>query len=396
MTRWGKRFLISVLTSFVVATVGFAVAPSTTFGATLQELRKKREQLARDAEQNRKKAQEQKKKAEEFKKQIGKLDGDIAATESKIASTEGQIKDAVATIDVLNQKIAQKQLELNDAQDKQREALVEIYTAPSYSLPLLAASSETITEESDRVAYLSALEDTIDKTIQEITGLKTQLQNQKKEQQDREESLRLLKTNLEQYHKGLDSQKDKKSKLLANATSAAEEFQKKFEEAKKLSAQVESELNALAKASAKGGAIKSKDKGTSAVGFIWPMDFDTTTTEFGNTDGSYPFYPAILFHAGLDVVNKACGTPVMAAADGIANIRGTGNQGYGNYIVVGHNERFSTLYGHLQSFVVSDGEEVKQGDIIGYEGTTGWSTGCHLHFEVWDNGERKNPRNYLN
>ena len=94
------------------------------------------------------------------------------------------------------------------------------------------------------------------------------------------------------------------------------------------------------------------------------------------------------------------GTPVYAASSGtvisVASMTSNGRYyGYGNYIVVGHNAKYSSLYAHLLGFNVSVGDEVKAGDVIGYSGNTGWSTGPHLHFEVWDYGQRRNPLEYL-
>lgn len=390
------RRVQQVLLSFIIVAislVGLSSSPHTR-AQSIEELRKKREQLSREVERNRKAAQEKKQEADRLAGQIKQIDQDISATQSRIEATQAQIDDAIKTIDILNSKIAEKQRELDEAKARQNEALRVIYETTEQNFVFLVAGS-TLSDAVDRAAYLEALEATIEKTIEEIKALKIELQTQKKEQEDRQGQLEQLKRKHEAYQRGLDGSKKRKNQLLGNAKQAQKDFEQKFAQAKQRSAEVEAQISALARASAKrGGLIKSKDLGTSEVGFIWPMDYDYTTTEFGPTDSSYPFWPAILHHAGLDIRNQACGTPVYAAADGTTNLFGV-NYGYGNYIVVGHNARFSTLYGHLESFAVSDGEEVKRGQVIGYEGNTGWSTGCHVHFEVWDNGERKNPRLYL-
>jgi murein DD-endopeptidase MepM/ murein hydrolase activator NlpD len=140
---------------------------------------------------------------------------------------------------------------------------------------------------------------------------------------------------------------------------------------------------------------QAKDRGTSSVGFQWPTDYKYISTYFG---GSTPFQPGG-GHGGLDLAN-ASGTPIYAASDGTVTaekrmmINGS-YYAYGQYIVIGHNARWSTLYGHLQSFAVSEGQEVKRGQVIGYMGSTGWSTGPHLHFEIWDYSSRVNPLSYL-
>lgn len=112
------------------------------------------------------------------------------------------------------------------------------------------------------------------------------------------------------------------------------------------------------------------------------------------------FHPILHYwrlHAGMDFA-VACGTPVHAAASGRVISAGWGG-GYGNRIVVGHGiERgvsLATTYNHLSRIVVSGGS-VSRGELIGYSGTTGSSTGCHLHFETYENGTPVNPRRWLN
>jgi len=88
------------------------------------------------------------------------------------------------------------------------------------------------------------------------------------------------------------------------------------------------------------------------------------------------------------------GTPVLAAGDGIVTFCGR-QGGYGNVIIVTHGNGYSTLYGHMASFAAGSGDRVSRGQPIGYEGSTGFSTGPHLHFEIRLNGAYQNPLSYL-
>jgi murein DD-endopeptidase MepM/ murein hydrolase activator NlpD len=128
--------------------------------------------------------------------------------------------------------------------------------------------------------------------------------------------------------------------------------------------------------------------------FDWPERGDfMVTQEFGRTSYSY-------FHTGIDVSYHvpACGGPIYAAGDGVVLADGRPNGMYGDYaigVVIGHSQRLQTWYWHLSSEIVSVGQEVAVGEIIGYEGATGWATGCHLHFQVLLDGSVMNPRQYL-
>jgi murein DD-endopeptidase MepM/ murein hydrolase activator NlpD len=128
----------------------------------------------------------------------------------------------------------------------------------------------------------------------------------------------------------------------------------------------------------------------------WPMPGAPISQPFGPTSlvlepplGPYPH-----FHTGLDLADPA-GTPVQAAGDGIVVAAATGRVGYGNYIVIAHGHGVETLYGHLDALVVEVGDSVVMGQVIGFEGSTGFSTGPHLHFEVRVDGQFVDPLVYL-
>jgi murein DD-endopeptidase MepM/ murein hydrolase activator NlpD len=98
-------------------------------------------------------------------------------------------------------------------------------------------------------------------------------------------------------------------------------------------------------------------------------------------------------HEGIDI-GVGYGTPIHAAAGGVVIYCGW-EEGYGNMTLINHGGGLSTLYGHQSSIIVSAGQSVAQGQVIGYVGSTGKSTGCHLHFEVRVNGNPVDPLGYL-
>jgi murein DD-endopeptidase MepM/ murein hydrolase activator NlpD len=127
--------------------------------------------------------------------------------------------------------------------------------------------------------------------------------------------------------------------------------------------------------------------------FAWPELTKTMSQGFGCTnfmlEPTNPVCPTRHWHTGLDIVGPN-GTPVFAAASGIARLF-PGGVGYGNYVIIIHSDQYATLYGHLTAFTIHDGDEVKKGDVIGLEGSTGFSTGPHLHFELRQSGNYVDP-----
>ena len=131
--------------------------------------------------------------------------------------------------------------------------------------------------------------------------------------------------------------------------------------------------------------------GTSTVGSTIPSIWPTTgvvTSPYGLRWGGSDFHP------GIDIANDL-GTPIVATADGVVEYAGWNSGGYGNMVDINHGNGLMTRYGHGSQVVVSTGQYVKRGQVIMLMGSTGFSTGPHVHYEVHVNGQRVNPISYL-
>ncbi|MBA4348574.1 MAG: hypothetical protein C0415_01100 [Thermodesulfovibrio sp.] len=122
----------------------------------------------------------------------------------------------------------------------------------------------------------------------------------------------------------------------------------------------------------------------------WPI-IGRVTSDFGKRED--PRYGGTDFHSGMDIATSP-GTHVKTTADGIVSFSGW-STGSGNLVIIEHGFGYSTFYAHNSSTVVKEGQKVKRGDIIAYSGSTGHSTGPHLHYEVWLNGRPVNPRQFI-
>jgi len=125
-----------------------------------------------------------------------------------------------------------------------------------------------------------------------------------------------------------------------------------------------------------------------AAGYRWPMSNFTVTNYFGRR-GAFQ-----RFHTGIDLAAPV-GTPIYAARAGQVSTAGWSRFGYGLHVIIDHGELHETLYAHMSRIVVRPGQWVDRGELIGYVGSTGWSTGPHLHFEVRVGGVVRNPMAYL-
>ena len=132
---------------------------------------------------------------------------------------------------------------------------------------------------------------------------------------------------------------------------------------------------------------------TSTGTYIWPLPGYSPGSAYGWR--MHPIYHEMRFHAGEDI-GAPSGTPILAADSGMATVIADNGNGYGNYIMINHGGGRATLYAHMSAFAISNGATVSQGQVIGYVGSTGNSTGPHLHFEVRVNGATTDPKSYFN
>ena len=210
-----------------------------------------------------------------------------------------------------------------------------------------------------------------------------------------------------EYEATLDALSDKQAEYEAEKA----DLEAKIAEASAMIAQLEEEINSnydlylevLAQEEALESDIQSMiaelerqeaaNSITSTGTYIWPLPGYSPGSAYGWR--MHPIYNEMRFHAGEDI-GAPSGTPILAADSGMATVIPDNGNGYGNYIMINHGGGRVTLYAHMSAFAISNGATVNQGDVIGYVGSTGNSTGPHLHFEVRVNGATTDPKQYFN
>lgn len=143
------------------------------------------------------------------------------------------------------------------------------------------------------------------------------------------------------------------------------------------------------------GMVKNKEKLLLAIPAIQPVsnkDLNRVASGFGYRID--PVYKVRKFHAGLDFTAPQ-GTPIYATADGRIKMAGFDNSGFGNHVIINHGYGYETVYGHMVRVKARSGNTIKRGEVIGYVGSTGKSTGPHCHYEVHRNGQPVDPIYYF-
>ena len=246
---------------------------------------------------------------------------------------------------------------------------------------LRAQQKELEAEIDEAVALIQDLQDNIDTRREEYEEILAV-----EEQADRE--LEALMAELErQRQEELRRQREAEEAAARAAAEAAKAAQQAQQQAQQQQAQ--QQQNQQSESTPAPAAPKVTGTGS----FTWPVPSCTyITSRFGLR--IHPIYKTEKYHSGLDV-GAGYGATIVAADSGTVIRAGNAGDGYGNCVIIDHGNGYQTLYGHMSSVAVSEGQSVTKGDTIGYVGSTGLSTGPHCHFEVWSGGSRTDPEQFF-
>jgi len=352
------------------------------------------------------------------------IDQQIEVTTEKITNLTQQIQE-------YNLLIAAKQEELDQAQAKEdtmneeyklRLRTMEETGKVSYWSILFKARS--VTDLLDRIDMIGEIAQSDQNMITEmkqvasqISDAKTEIQSSKTDMESAKSEQAELQTQLESQRKEADSliadlsaKGDQLKDVYATYDEMEDEIRKQIDDVQKQYENALSDEAAAAKiaeARKKAAAAAAKKRGsgasTSAItsgsvrpassGFLYPLPSGCAYVSDAYGYRYHPIYGYYKMHYGVDLA-CAAGTPIYAAKSGTVTVAtyGTAN---GYYVAINHNDGYSSVYAHMTNYVVSVGQSVSQGDVIGYVGSTGWATGPHLHFEILYGGANVNPMDYV-
>ncbi len=385
-----------------------SVYPATA-ATSMSSLQNKLDKLSQSIVQHKKELSNAKKKEQAAKALESELKEKVTVVQSQISVLKGQIAEVQNSIGLKEQEIAAKEHQIAE-----KEA--EIADQWGDFKQHMAAMQEL--RDGGSVAMLSAVNDlyellTFNEVMQDISIKDTEILDNMKNAKEALESDKLTlesqRSELQSKKADLDAQNSQmraKQNELNSSVAAAQMSAAEAQQAQKdAQAAIESdEMNyeAVKKQIQKMIAAAAASKPTlSFTGFICPLkSYSRISSEYGWRKN--PVTGVNKLHAGTDFAAPG-GTPIYAAASGYVQVAGWSSGGYGNYVIIYHGKmsdgnQYSTLYGHMRSVATSAGKYVQQGEIIGYVGSTGNSTGNHLHLEVWKGGSKANavnPRGYI-
>ena len=393
-------------------------ASAATNSTSMASLQTKLDKLSQSINQHKKELSDAKKKESAAKALENELKERVTVLQDQICVLGGQIAAVQNSIGEKEQQIGVMQTQITDKQTQIEQKQTEIDGQWDDFKKHMAAMQEL--RDGGSVAMLSAVNDlyellTFNEVMQDISIKDTEIMNNMKSAkqgleddkaalEEQKASLEAEKAELQSQKSELDSQnaqmKGKQSELNSSISAAQLSAAEAQAAQQKAQAAIESdELNyeAVKKEIQKMIAAASASKPQlSFSGFACPLkSYSRISSEYGWRKN--PVSGVNKLHAGIDFA-AAGGTPIYAAASGYVQVAGWSTGGYGNYVIIYHGKMsdgntYTTLYAHMRSVATSAGKYVKQGELIGYVGSTGNSTGNHLHLEVWKGGSKANAVN---
>ncbi|MGZ8562063.1 MAG: murein hydrolase activator EnvC family protein [Candidatus Limnocylindria bacterium] len=379
---------------------------------------------------------------EHVKSLLAQVRDQVADIEARIAELRAQIAELDGELKVVAADISRRSADLADREALLQDHLRSAYERTQTSLLEILLTADSLDEATTQVGYLVTVSEQDALLADDIRSIRAELELRRETLQDgrraladaravardeeaslkaRRDELTALEARLAELRTAAEQKQAEQAAALQSSLEAAGDVEQKIADNERaaqamaeLAAQLQSQAQAqeaaikeakrrAAEEAARRAAEEKASQATSSYGFRWPERSFHVTQEWGPTTfrleppytyrGTY--YPH--FHAGIDFAN-GCGTPIYSAGPGVVVASGQPlmpwDTGYG--VVVDHGNGIQTWYWHLQpSVIVGPGTIVTSENVIGYEGTTGLSTGCHVHFAVNDHGAWENPRAYL-
>ncbi|KPJ68292.1 hypothetical protein AMJ44_06740 [candidate division WOR-1 bacterium DG_54_3] len=309
-------------------------------------------------------------------KELKRTKDNLYFTQKKINANENQIK-------TLTSELYETEKDLRGKEKKLNERTKEVFKSSGLNYLELLISSGSMSDFLNRVYFFRKI---INYDARLVEGIRADVKRAKQRRvllKNKTWEIRSLAKVIAEKKEEIASQAEEKEQIYKSLKQRREEYEARIAELEKSSKELEV-LILKKMAARKGGRVLGSGE------LAWPLQ-GRLTSRFGYR--RHPFWGGRHFHTGIDIANKQ-GTPVKAADSGEIIFSGWWD-GYGKAVVVDHGRMTTTVYAHLSRIYKGVGAVVAKGQIIGLVGSTGYSTGPHLHFEVRKNGKPVNPLEFL-
>ena len=326
--------------------------------------------------------------------QVAALDAQLRAVQAQIDQETAKLVELGKEVDQAKLQLAEKEAELAQHIAAFGDRMRIMYKSGQVNGLELIFSAANFTDLLNRAFFFNDIVREDRRQLAELQRERAAIEAMKADLEAKQAQQAQVVKQIQDQKAQLQAVRDQRAASEARIAAIEAQFQQQLAEMEAQRAALQAQIAAL---------VSESFRARSSGRWKWPID-GVITQGFGCT--SYPFEPydpscpTLHFHSGLDIATDY-GTPVHAADGGIVHdytmgcSYGGGLCGYGHYVVIVHAGGFISLYGHLSSYAVGDGIQVDKDAVIGYEGSTGNSTGPHVHFEIDLGGTPVDPLAYL-
>jgi len=366
-----------------------------------------------------------KNKRDEYQAQIDELEGKLSDNMDSMAEIVEQkntidqqvfmlqqqlmtLNEQIATYNLL---IADKQAELDEAEahlkelnEKNRERIRAMEEDGKLSYWSVLFKANSFADLLDRLNMVEEIAAADQRRLKEMSDAAKAIEDAKEVLETEKAALEVTKKELDETQKQLEEKRAEADKLLAELVATGEEYQRYLDEAEEKARENQSDLDAaqdrltaaerdqwLSTSVPTPPNVSTGSKPVGGVTWVKPCNYVALTSPFGYR--IHPIYGDYRFHYGVDLAGPM-GTPIVATRSGVVT-SSTYDSSSGYYVVIDHQDGYSSKYLHLTHYIVYPGNYVSAGQVIGYMGSTGASTGSHLHFSILYNGKHVNPMDYI-
>ena len=327
------------------------------------------------------------------------IDQEIALLHSSVVNINSQISAYALLIADLQVELETAQLELDALSEKHKERIQAMEEEGTVSYWEVIFQANSFMDMLDRINMMEEIAASDQRRLQEISTVAEEVIAAKQSMAEERDALEQTKLELAETQEMLDEKRAQADTILQELAAKGEEFEEMLDESEAAQSELMAEIakkekelsqaqyqEKLAAQAAAGNAPQSN------ATWQCPVPYYTLTSAFGMR--KHPVLGYNRMHNGIDMA-CASGTPIYATRAGTVTVASYQAGGAGNYVSINHGDGFSSIYMHMTHYIVYVGQQVSKGQVIGYVGSTGISTGPHLHFGISYAGSYVNPLAYI-
>lgn len=383
------QFITLIITVIVI----FITSAISSFAVSLEEIENQINKNESQKESIDNQLSSLKEQIEAQKKQDSAITAEMAAVLKEKQQEKDKLKQMLEDLDYIYEQIEEYYENIEETEKRYNEALKAFYSRAKimyqysqYNSLRLFVESKDYFDYVNREKIFSKMMNNDRAALQELMIMKKDLENKKAVQEQFKLDAEKLISEKQAVIKAIENNESniyEKLEISKNAIDTLEaQEQAMIEESKNIEKKIQ-ELEKM-----------YEEYSYSSSGLMWPSRDSTRIASYYGWREVHPVYGYGRMHYGIDI-DAAYGTDILSSADGVVTLVLFDDVGYGWYIIVYHGDGISTLYAHCSKVLVKEGQNVKQGQVLGLVGTTGASTGPHIHYEVRVNGKPQNPLDYV-